>query len=108
VSVKPVSQRKRAERDIDDAVAYYMKEHAEHAALGLIDALQDAYALLGRHPAIGASHYAHELGMPGLRSWPLPRFPYVIFYVEHESHIDIWRVLHGRRDIPASLCEERE
>jgi toxin ParE1/3/4 len=27
----------------------------------------------------------------------------VIFYVEREDHIDVWRVLHGRRDIPALL-----
>lgn len=108
MSVKPVIQRDRASLDIDDSVAYYLKERAEHAALGLIDGLQDAYALLARHPAIGASHYAHELGIPGLRSWSLPRHPYVIFYVEHESHIDIWRVFHSRRDIPASLQERPE
>ena len=24
----------------------------------------------------------------------------LIFYVEHPDHIDVWRVLHGKRDIP--------
>lgn len=103
--VKPVVPRDRANRDVDDAVAYYLKEHAEQAALGLVDALEDAYALLSRHPAIGTSRYAHELDIPGLRSWSLPRFPYVVFYVEQEDHIDIWRVLHSRRDIPAWMQE---
>jgi toxin ParE1/3/4 len=43
------------------------------------------------------------LDIPGLRSWPLRRFPYVIFYIEQENHIDVWRVLHARRDIPALM-----
>jgi toxin ParE1/3/4 len=103
MSIKPVVPRDRAKRDVDDAVADYLNEHAESVALGLVDALEDAYALLSRHPAIGASRYAHELDIIGLRSWPLPRFPYAIFYIEHEDYIDVWRVLHSRRDVPASM-----
>lgn len=105
MSIKPVVPRDRANRDVDDAIAYYLKEYAEPAALGLVDALEDAYALLGRHPAIGVSRYAYELDIPGLRSWPLPRFPYVIFYIEQHDHIDVWRVLHTRRDLPTLMQE---
>lgn len=101
--MKPVIPRERANRDVDDAVEYYLKEGAAQAALGLVDALEDAYALLGRHPGLGASRYAYELDLPGLRSWPLRRFPYLIFYVELEDRVDVWRVLHNRRDIPASM-----
>jgi plasmid stabilization system protein ParE len=53
----------------------------------------------------GASRYAYELDIPGLRRWPLRRFPYLIFYMEQADHIDVWRVLHGRRDIPALMRE---
>src|SRR5262249_8555384 len=105
MSIKPVVPRDRANRDVDDAVSTYLNEHAEAAALGLVDALEDAYALLSGHPAIGAPRYEHERDIPGLRSWPLPRFPYVIFYIEQEDHIEVWRVLHGRRDIPALMQE---
>jgi toxin ParE1/3/4 len=31
------------------------------------------------------------------------RYPYLVFYVERDDHIDVWRVLHGQRDIPAWL-----
>jgi len=31
------------------------------------------------------------------------RFPYLAFYVERADHVDVWRVLHGARDIPAWL-----
>jgi toxin ParE1/3/4 len=107
VSSKPVVPRTLASRDVEDAIGYYLKEDAQQAALAFVDALEDAYVLLGQHPAIGASWYAAELQIPGLRSWALPGFPYVIFYVEQEDRIGVWRVLHGRRDIPA-LVEEPE
>jgi toxin ParE1/3/4 len=71
----------------------------------LAGAAEDAYAFLSRHPGAGASRYAYELDIPGLRSWPLRRFPYLIFYMEQADHIDVWRVLHGRRDIPALMQE---
>ena len=103
MSPRPVIPRVLALADVEDAVAYYIKEDARDAALAFVDALEDAYAVVGEHPAIGSSRYAIDLEIPGLRSWALPRFPYVIFYVERDDHIDVWRVLHGRRDIPALL-----
>lgn len=36
---KPIVPRDQANRDVDDAVAYYLIEGAEPAAFGLIDAL---------------------------------------------------------------------
>lgn len=98
---KPVVPRTLAIQDVEDAIGYYLKQDARQAALAFVDALEDAYAILGRHPGIGSARYATELQVPGLRSWSLPRFPYVIFYVERTDHVDVWRVLHGHRDIPA-------
>jgi toxin ParE1/3/4 len=105
VKAKPVVPREQAHRDVDDAVAHYLAEGAETAALGVIDALEDAYRRIGRHPATGSPRYAHELNLPGLRSWPLTRYPYLVFYVERSDHVDVWRVLHGQRDIPAGMQE---
>jgi len=105
VKVKPVVPRELAQRDVEDAVAYCLADGATAAALGFIDALEKAYSHVGRHPATGSPRYAHELNLPGLRSWPLTRYPYLVFYVEHPDHIDVWRVLHGRRDIPAWMHE---
>lgn len=102
---KPVVPREQARQDVDDAVAYYLAEHAAAAALGFIDALEEAYAHIGRHPGTGSPRYGHELNLPGLRSWPLTRYPYLVFYVEHPHHVDVWRVLHGQRDIPAWMQE---
>jgi toxin ParE1/3/4 len=105
VRAKPVVPREQAQQDVEDALAYYMVEDAEAAALGFIDALEQAYAHIGRHPATGSPRYDHELNLPGLRSWPLARYPYLVLYVERPDHIDVWRVLHGQRDIPAWMQE---
>jgi toxin ParE1/3/4 len=43
--------------------------------------------------------------MPGLRAWRLSRYPYLVLYVEREEDIEVWRVLHGEREIPAWLRE---
>lgn len=105
MKAKPVVPREQAYRDVEEAVAHYLGVGIETTALGFIDALENAYRHIGRHPATGSPRYAHELNLPGLRSWPLMRYPYVVYYVEHGDHVDIWRVLHGQRDIPAWMQE---
>ena len=105
MKAKVVIPREQANRDVDAAVAYYRAEADQPAALGFIDALEQAYAHIGRHPATGSPRYAHELNLPGTRSWPLSRYPYLVFYVEHKDYIDVWRVLHGERDIPSWMRE---
>ena len=108
MAAKPVIARLRACQDVDDAVDHYLDAGAASAALGFIDALEMAYVHIGRHPATGSPRYAHALNLPGLRAWPLSRFPHLVFYLKHADHIDVWRVLHSRRDIPASLQEGTE
>lgn len=102
---KPVVPREQANRDVDEAVAYYLTQANEAVALGFIDALEKAYGHITRHPPTGSLLCAHELNLPGLRAWALMRHPYLVFYVERPDHIDVWRVLHGQRDIPAWMKE---
>ncbi|MGE5665302.1 MAG: type II toxin-antitoxin system RelE/ParE family toxin [Betaproteobacteria bacterium] len=101
MKTKPVVPREQTRQDVEDAVAHYLAEDAEAAALGFIDALEKAYRHIGRDSATGSPRYAHELNLPGLRSWTLTRYPYLVFYVERSDHIDVWGVLHGQRDIPS-------
>ena len=98
---KAVVPREQANRDIEDAIAYYLGEGAQSAALGFIDELEEAYLHISRYPGTGSTRYAHELNLPGLRFWTLTRFPHMVFYFEQSDCIDVWRVLHGQRDIPA-------
>ena len=103
--MKPIVPRELANHDINEIIGYYLGESAEQAAYGFIDALEEAYAHIGRHPATGSPRYAHELNLPRLRFWPLSRYPHLVFYVERPDHIDVWRVLHGKQDIPEWMVQ---
>lgn len=105
MKAKPVVPREQANRDVAQALDWYLGQGAEQAALGFIDALEQAWAHIGRYPGTGSPRHAHELNLPGLRVWPLSRYPHLVFYVECAQHIDVWRVLHGQRDIPAWMRE---
>jgi toxin ParE1/3/4 len=108
VKAKPVVPREQAHRDVEDAIAHYLAEGAETAALGFIDALKQAYAHIGRHPATGSPRYAYEMNLPGLRAWPLTRYPYLVFYVERSDHVDVWRVPQGQRNLPAWMQDPED
>lgn len=100
--MKPLVQRERADQDIQEAIEYYLEQEPE-AALGFIDALEQAYRHIQRQPSAGSPRYAHELNLPGLRFGICKRYPYLVFYMEAEDRIEVWRVLHGSRDIPSWL-----
>jgi toxin ParE1/3/4 len=101
--VKPVLARVAAERDVEQAAEYYSREAGEKVALDFAEALGSAYRTISERPGLGSPRYSHALGMPGLRTRKLTRFPFLIFYVERDDHVDVWRLLHTKRDIPAWL-----
>lgn len=103
MSRKPIVLCERAQRDIDEAVAHYLAEAAPTAAQTLIGAVDNACRQISAQPAAGSPRYAHELDLPGLRFRSIRRFPHLIFYIETETEIVVWRVLHGARDLPAWL-----
>lgn len=98
---KSVAPREAARQDALDAIDHYVTEASPQVALDFIDAWEAAYVHIGRAPTTGSPRHAHELNMPGLRSWPIARFPFLVFYFESDDRIDVWRVLHMARDIPA-------
>ncbi|MBB5575502.1 MULTISPECIES: type II toxin-antitoxin system RelE/ParE family toxin [Rhizobium] len=102
---KTIIPRELARGDVEAAVDYYASEAGTKVALGFIDALQAAYDLVARHPELGSLRYGYELGLPELRSIALKRYPYIVFYRDQENHVDVWRVLHDKRDIPQSMQE---
>ena len=103
--MKPARLRELAQRDIDVAVDHYAADAGEAVALRFIDALERALQLTARHPAACSARLGYELQLPGLRSRGLRGFPDVVFYIEREDDVDVWRVRHGRRDIPTWLAE---
>lgn len=95
-----------AAADIDRAVADYRTHASSDVAIGFVDDLEAAINHIQDHPLTGSLRFSYELEIPELRSWSLERFPYLIFYVADADRIDIWRVLHAKRDIPTHLGSE--
>ena len=108
MSGKPVVLREQAQRDIDKAIEHYLSEAGPAAALDFVDALEDARRQIGERPASGSPRHAHELDLPGLRFKSVGKLPFLVFYVERDAEIDVWRVLHGARDIPAWMQPDEE
>lgn len=99
--MKPLHWHPQALRDADDAVDWYAEQGGLELELAFTAALEAAAELISTHSGIGSPRYATVLNLAGLRFWPVRKFPHLVFYIEHEAHVDIWRVLHGERDIPA-------
>lgn len=101
---RPIIRRPLADRDVQDAAAFYFSEGGAEVATAFVAELQKAFRHVGRYPATGSERYANELSLAGLRCWPVNRYPYLIFYTGGEDFVDVWRVLHGQRDIAAELA----
>ena len=108
MTAKPVILRERALRDVDEAVEHYLTEAPAAVALAFIDALEEASRRIGEQPASGSPRHERELDLPGLCSWAAKGIPCLVFYVERAADINVWRVLHTARHIPAWLQEPLE
>lgn len=102
MKARTVVLRDTAERDIDSALEHYLAEAGVDVVVQFIDAMEAAVRHIALHPLSGSSSYAADLDIPDLRTWPVKGFPYLVFYIV-TSQVDIWRVLHGHRDIPEWL-----
>lgn len=105
---KSVVPRATAQRDIEEAITHYLDETGPEVAVRFIDSVEQAFRHIAGSPASGPPRYGHELNLPGLRSWPLGSYPRLVFYMVGRGQVDVWRVLHGQRDIPAWMAEGRE
>jgi toxin ParE1/3/4 len=103
VADKPIRLRTLAAADLEDAATYYRDHADEQTALGFLDEVQAAFELISSGPGIGSLRYSYDLDIPGLRAFSIRRFDHAVFYVEDDDIVDVWRILHTRRDIPATL-----
>jgi toxin ParE1/3/4 len=98
--------RAKARADVELAVEHYANEAGADVALAFIAALQRSYAVIGEMPAAGSPRWSSLFKLPGLRTTRLKGYPWLVFHVEFETHGDVWRVLHAKRDIPVWLTDE--
>ena len=105
MKTKTVILREKASQDVDQIIEYYLNEVSADVAEGFINDLERGARYIGRNPKTGSSRYSVELSWPDLLSWPLKKYPYMLFYLDKESQIEVIRVLHAERDLPYWLRE---
>ncbi len=96
--------RAAARADVEAAADWYVDEGGDALGLRFLAELDDAYRQIARQPGIGSPRWGDALNLPDLRAWPLSRFPYHVFYLQRAEHVEVWRVLHGARDVPGALA----
>ena len=105
MKARPVVLRATADRDIATAIGHYQTEGPATLTMNFISGIESAFRHIAQFPGSGSPKYGLALNLPGLRSWPVEGFPYLVFYTETTTHLDVWRVLHAERDIPASILD---
>ena len=100
---RPILRERLAELDLNGHVDYIAADN-ETAATRFIDAVEKAFRLLSQMPEIGTQRRFRSPRLEGVRFWPIPGFEkYLIFYRVVDEAVQVLRVLHGARDIPALL-----
>ncbi len=106
MTAKRVKFRDLASEDLDSAAHFYVANAGHDVAERFIDAVEATARRVGKNPGLGALRFAYELSIPDLRAMNVGKFPYLMFYVERPELVEVWRLLHGSRDIPASLQQD--
>jgi len=104
--LKPAVLRPQALRDHLGEVRYYRREGGSREAVKLANATHAALDQLEVDPGIGSPTLGKLLGVPGLRTWRVAKFPLLWCYFERGDHLDVVRLLGERQDIASILADE--
>ena len=104
MALRRVVLREGAQGDLEQATDRLLAEAGADTALAFVNAVQAAMRRIADRPGTGSPRWAPELDLPGLRSMRVRGHDWLIFYITHSDHIDVWRVLHGARDIAGAIA----
>ena len=62
--------------------------------------------MIQHHSAPGSTTARLRTTVAGTARHPSP--PYLAFYVIGEDVVDVWRILHTKRDIPSAIASDIE
>lgn len=86
---------------------YLVDQDNAHVAERFLTAVRKTVNLITRTPHGGTPKRLSLDALRGLRSWPVKRFEDVrVYYLTAEVQVQVFRVLHGRRDINGILNDE--
>jgi plasmid stabilization system protein ParE len=96
-----------ADADVDDAALVIAKDNLD-AALRFYDAVDTTYREIRLHPQRWPRYELDHPRLVGLRKRAVQGFTnwLVLYQIIDKTKIQIVRVLHGARDIPAVLADE--
>jgi toxin ParE1/3/4 len=95
-----------AEADVDAAARFIAQDNLP-AALRFYDCVDATFTQIRDYPMRSPRYELEEPRLAHLRKRSVMKFPnYLTFYRIEEREIQIIRVLHGARDIPAILWDE--
>jgi toxin ParE1/3/4 len=98
--------RPKASQNLNDHFAY-IAENNLAAALQFFDSARLMIAQLAKMPGTGSLYLVENSRLQGLRKWAVKDFrKYLIFYFEHDSDIEVVRILYATRDIISILDGE--
>jgi toxin ParE1/3/4 len=100
---RKLSWAPQARRDLIDIWKYFAVAASPEVADGLLRDIKIAVDRLEDHPFLGRPR--DEIAK-GLRSLLVP--PHSIIYRVTKTKVDIARIFHERRDIPAAFAEDRK
>lgn len=104
--MKPAVLRPQALRDQQSEVRYYRKAGGTRLAVRVAKATNEALDQIELEPGMGSPPLGKLLGLPGLRTWRVGRFPLLWCYLERGDHLDVVRLLGERQDILGILGDE--
>ena len=107
MTIRTIVPHRHAIEDVYDAICYYREQAGTGVAENFAIEIDEAYARLKQHPNIGSPRLAIDLDIEGLKSWALKRFPHQIFYEIQDDRVELWRILHPRRDITHAMLSRQ-
>ncbi len=90
-----------AARDLDDILEYALNRGGPAYALRIHRSLWESFSKLAGEPELG--HVRRDLADESLRVWVV--LSYLIIYRPSTEPLQVIRVIHGARDLPAAFDE---
>ena len=101
----PAWLRPQAETDLIDTTRYYRGVGGDPLGERFFDEALASIGAAERMPGIGSPSIGEWCDIPGLRSWPIKRFPVRWYYFVVGDHLDVVRLLGDAQDLPEALRE---
>ena len=100
---RKLTRRLAAKQDVSQAAREVRKTAGTETANRFLDDFDHIIERLQRSPELGPSWPTSNPELHGLRRVIFRNFPYSVFYRPTDTILEIVRVLHHSRDIPALL-----